>query len=116
MDDDEVEWGAASSSSQSGAAASSSKATSEDLIDLAFSKKRADDRKDWLQSFIQGTFVDYAVEAMKISDFVNRELILFSMADNVRSIPSAIDGLKPSQRKVLFSCFKRNLRKEIKVA
>jgi DNA gyrase/topoisomerase IV, subunit A len=27
-----------------------------------------------------------------------------------------MDGLKPSQRKVLFACFKRNLRQEIKVA
>ena len=27
-----------------------------------------------------------------------------------------MDGLKPSQRKVLFACFKRKLRREIKVA
>jgi DNA topoisomerase-2 len=27
-----------------------------------------------------------------------------------------VDGLKPGQRKVLFACFKRNLREEIKVA
>lgn len=37
------------------------------------------------------------------------------MEDNKRSIPCLLDGLKPSQRKVLFSCFKRNLKKEIKV-
>ena len=37
------------------------------------------------------------------------------MADNVRSIPSMVDGFKPSQRKVLFSCFKRKLKKDIKV-
>lgn len=37
------------------------------------------------------------------------------MEDNKRSIPSLVDGFKPSQRKVLFSCFKRNLKKEIKV-
>ena len=34
----------------------------------------------------------------------------------MRSIPSALDGLKVSQRKVAYSCFKRNLREEIKVA
>jgi hypothetical protein len=33
----------------------------------------------------------------------------------VRSIPSVVDGLKPSQRKVLFSCFKRRLKEDIKV-
>lgn len=38
------------------------------------------------------------------------------MADNIRSIPSVADGLKPGQRKVLYACFKRNLNKEIKVA
>ena len=53
---------------------------------------------------------------MKYEDFINRELILFSLADNQRSIPSVMDGLKPSQRKVLFACFKRKLRADIKVA
>lgn len=33
-------------------------------------------------------------------DFVNLELVLFSNADNIRSIPSLVDGLKPGQRKV----------------
>ncbi len=40
----------------------------------------------------------------------------FSVHDNMRSIPSLIDGLKPSQRKILYGCFKRNLRNEVKVA
>jgi DNA topoisomerase-2 len=26
-----------------------------------------------------------------------------------------VDGLKPGQRKILFCCFKRNLKKDIKV-
>ncbi len=87
-----------------------------DMIDMAFAKKRVEDRKDWLRGFTKGTFVDYKVASMSYDTFVNQELILFSMADNQRSIPSLMDGLKPSQRKVLFACFKRNLRKEIKVA
>jgi DNA topoisomerase II len=37
---------------------------------------------------------------MSYDAFINHELILFSMADNQRSIPSIMDGLKPSQRKV----------------
>lgn len=88
----------------------------DDTIDLAFSKKRVSDRKRWLRAFVPGTHVDYDVEAMHYSEFVNKELILFSRADNVRSIPSVVDGMKPSQRKVLFSCFKRKLVNEIKVA
>lgn len=85
------------------------------LIDMAFSKKKADDRKEWLRLFRPGTFMDHSVDKIKISDFINQELILFSMADNIRSIPSVVDGFKPGQRKVLYACFKRNLRAEIKV-
>ncbi|ETK71439.1 hypothetical protein F441_21807 [Phytophthora nicotianae CJ01A1] len=87
-----------------------------DVIDMAFSKKRVEDRKEWLRGYEPGTYVDYDVDEMGYTEFVNKELILFSMADNIRSIPSAMDGFKPSQRKVLFCCFKRNLRSELKVA
>ncbi|CAD25222.1 DNA TOPOISOMERASE II [Encephalitozoon cuniculi GB-M1] len=91
-------------------------AEDKELIDLAFNKKKADARKTWLLNFAPGTFLDQSQTQISISDFVNKELILFSMADNIRSIPSLVDGLKPGQRKVIFSCFKRNLRSEIKVA
>ena len=84
-------------------------------IELAFSKKKADDRKEWLRQFRPGTFLDHTTRNITYQDFVNRELILFSMADNVRSIPSVIDGFKPGQRKVLYTCLKRNLKKDMKV-
>ncbi|KAH9037042.1 DNA topoisomerase [Lactarius hengduanensis] len=87
-----------------------------ELIDLAFSKKKADDRKEWLRQFTPGTYLDHDTDEISYSDFINKELILFSMADNVRSIPSVADGLKPGQRKVIWACFKRKLKKEIKVA
>lgn len=60
--------------------------------------------------------MDHNVSQVPISDFINQELILFSMADNIRSIPSVVDGFKPGQRKVLFACFKRKLKAEIKVS
>jgi len=63
-----------------------------------------------------GTYLDHNITSVPIADFVNKELILFSMADNIRSIPSCADGLKPGQRKVLFGCFKKGVVKEIKVA
>lgn len=85
-------------------------------IDLAFSKKRADDRKEWLRGYQPGTHLDPEIKHIPISDFIHKELILFSMADNIRSIPSVLDGFKPGQRKVLYGCFKRNLKSEIKVA
>jgi DNA topoisomerase-2 len=43
-------------------------------------------------------------------------MIHFSQNDNLRSIPCILDGLKPGHRKILFACFKRNLKEEIKVA
>lgn len=87
-----------------------------ELIDLAFSKKKADARKAWLGNFVPGTYLDMSsADDITYDDFINKELILFSMADNMRSIPSVIDGLKPGQRKVMYTCFRRNLKKDVKV-
>jgi DNA topoisomerase-2 len=44
------------------------------------------------------------------------ELVLFSNMDNERLIPSQVDGFKPGQPKVMFTCLLRNLTKELKVA
>ncbi|KAK6928758.1 Histidine kinase/HSP90-like ATPase [Dillenia turbinata] len=87
-----------------------------EAIELAFSKKKIEARKNWLRHFEPGTFLDQREKLIKYSDFVNKELILFSMADLQRSIPSMVDGLKPGQRKILFCSFKRNFVKEAKVA
>ena len=91
-------------------------AESGEVIEMVFSKKRADDRKAWLLKYEADLYVDHNVAAVSYSDFVNKELIHFSMMDNMRSIPSLVDGLKPGQRKILFACFKRKLKAEIKVA
>ncbi|KAM4691900.1 LOW QUALITY PROTEIN: DNA topoisomerase 2-alpha [Rhinophrynus dorsalis] len=97
-------------------------------ITLAFSKKKVDDRKEWLTNFMQdrrerrlhGLPEEYlygkSTKYLTFNDFINKELILFSNSDNERSIPSLVDGLKPGQRKVLFTCFKRNDKREVKVA
>ncbi len=87
-----------------------------DLIDMAFSKKRAEDRRVWMNAYRAGTYLDMTEAHVRYDDFINKELVLFSRADLQRSIPSVMDGLKTSQRKVLFACFKRNLRQDIKVA
>jgi DNA topoisomerase-2 len=89
---------------------------SDKAIDLAFNKKRADDRKKWLEGYDITNTLDYAIKDVPFENFIDKELIHFSNYDNIRSIPNILDGLKPSQRKILFSAFKRNLTKEIKVA
>jgi DNA topoisomerase-2 len=89
----------------------------DDTLSLAFSKKRADDRKEWLASYDpKRMLVAGAGGHIGYSRFIHDELIHFSNADNIRSIPSIMDGLKPSQRKILFGCLKRGLRAEVRVA
>lgn len=83
---------------------------------MAFSKKKVEERKDWLRNFVPGTFLDHSEDVISYKDFVNKELILFSRADLERSIPNVMDGLKPGQRKIMYACFKRNLKSDIKVA
>ena len=83
---------------------------------LAFKKTEADKRKEWLKQYDEANILDYNSKDTNISDFIHREFIHFSNADNMRSIGSSIDGLKVSQRKILFSCFKRKLYSEIRVA
>ena len=90
-------------------------------IVLAFDKKKADDRKTWLlETSVKDPSqleIPYGqIERITISDFVHRDLVNFSMADLKRSIAHAVDGLKPSQRKVLYACFHKNLKEEMKVA
>eukprot|EP00927_Polykrikos_kofoidii_P065325 TRINITY_DN6109_c0_g1_i1.p1 TRINITY_DN6109_c0_g1~~TRINITY_DN6109_c0_g1_i1.p1 ORF type:complete len:2348 (-),score=532.90 TRINITY_DN6109_c0_g1_i1:289-6285(-) len=88
----------------------------DDLIDMAFNAKRADDRKTWIANVEEGTYVDHSQATLSYSDFVNKELVLFARYDVERMIPSLVDGLKPGQRKVLFGCFKKNLTTDCKVA
>jgi DNA gyrase/topoisomerase IV subunit B len=90
-----------------------------EAVTLAFDKKRADARKTWLSHFDPTISLDNNVKIVSISDFINKEMIHFSNEDISRSIPSVCDGLKPSQRKVLFGSFKKNISdrtKEVKVA
>ena len=85
-------------------------------IDKIFNKKRADDRKVWLENYDKTAFLDTGRPSVRYEEFVNNELIHFSTYDCARSIPNMVDGLKTSLRKILFCAFKRKLTSEIKVA
>ena len=88
-------------------------------LDLAFNSKRSNERKGWIEA---GSLADAVATPsiyhgkMEMTQFVNGELRGFSIYDCDRSIPSVVDGFKTSNRKILFSCFKRKLIKELKVA
>ena len=86
---------------------------------LAFAKDHTDHRKEWLRGHMQNKppCVPYGkVSTLSVTDFVRRDLANFSVADIHRSIPHFADGLKPSQRKVIYSCLKRRLTSDMKVA
>ena len=85
-------------------------------MNLAFNKKEADLRKDWLYKYDEKDILDSKATKINVETFIHKELIHFSNSDTKRSIGSLYDGLKPSQRKILYSCFKRRLYKEIRVA
>ena len=89
---------------------------SDDAIDMVFNKKRADDRKDWLEDYNRESYLDTNNSTVSYEDFISKELIHFSKYDCDRSIPNLMDGLKTSLRKILFAAFKKNLVTEIKVA
>jgi DNA topoisomerase-2 len=89
---------------------------SDDAIDMVFNKKRSDDRKDWLEDYNRDSYLDTSKSSVSYDEFINQELIHFSKYDCDRSIPNVMDGQKTSQRKILYSAYKKNLTTEIKVA
>lgn len=87
----------------------------DDTLDKAFNSDRSDDRKAWILAY-GGQVLDIGQHGVSFTEFIDKDMIQFSIADNVRSIPNLMDGLKPSLRKILYSCFERKLTDEIKVS
>ncbi len=80
------------------------------IVDLVFNKNKAKERKDWLANrFNPHEYSDPAKRQISVHEFIDTDLMQFSHADNVRSLPNVIDGLKPAQRKVLYGCFRKKL-------
>ena len=88
---------------------------SDEAIDMAFNKQRADDRKQWLQGYDKAALPPPGPQ-LPYPEFINKDLIHFSNYNLERSIPNVMDGLKTSQRKIMYAAFKRNLTSEIRVA
>jgi DNA topoisomerase II len=85
---------------------------SDDALTLAFAKDRVEDRKKWLEGYNENVIYEPGNDKMiPYSDFINKNFIHFSNYDNIRSIPSICDGLKPSQRKILYTVLKKNIKK-----
>eukprot|EP00798_Chlamydomonas_sp_ICE-L_P009001 gene9001-biopygen8885 len=68
-----------------------------DALSRSFDKRRANDRKAWLQSYDTNDTLDYqASQQMRVcyGDFIDKDLKHFSNYDVLRSVPSVVDGLK----------------------
>ena len=39
---------------------------------MAFSKKKVDDRKEWLSNFVPGTYLDNKASQIAYHDFINK--------------------------------------------
>lgn len=77
-------------------------------INKAFAKNCIEERKKWLEMINHDDILYNSNDHNKyitFKDFIDKELIHFSHADNIRSIPNVIDGLKPGQRKILYVMF-----------
>lgn len=90
-------------------------ATNESIV-LAFDKTKSDARKTWIMDANPQELQYGKIKKIDITQFIHNDLVNFSISDVRRSIAHLCDGLKPSQRKVMFACFQKNLTSEMKVA
>ena len=79
---------------------------------LAFDAKMEDNRKIWIKNHVEKKV--HKTTPGTLSFFFDEQFVEFSIADLQRSIPSIYDGLKPSQRKIIYAAAKKN--KETKVS
>jgi len=83
-------------------------------IILAFSKGHEDDRKRWLGKYDEKLILEPVNQMIPYSDFIDKDLIHFANYNIIRSVPRMTDGLKPSQRKILFTALERKLYEKSK--
>lgn len=79
-------------------------------------EKCSDLRKQWLSKYDKNSYIALENKKVAFQDFIHKDLKHFSIYDNQRSIPCIYDGLKPSQRKILYYMLNKNSDKSIKVA
>ena len=86
----------------------------EESMVKAFGKAESSARKDWINAYdanrIQVVEDESVVHVKNTSsNFIENELIIFSIANCARSLPHVMDGLKESQRKILYTVLQQKL-------
>jgi len=76
----------------------------EESLKKAFGKE-TEERKIWLNEKQEDEIDLYNKKEIEATEFINKQLFIYSTESNVRAFPSLFDGLKPGQRKILFVAF-----------
>ncbi|CAI2349655.1 unnamed protein product [Caenorhabditis sp. 36 PRJEB53466] len=87
----------------------------DEAIRMVFDREKTEERKEWIRA-ARSTEADNLDTEMSYKEFVDGELMQFGTADLRRSIPSLVDGLKPSQRKILWTLLQMSDSVEMKVS
>ena len=89
---------------------------SRDALATFFVDENVNERKDILRAYDPTVAVEYDSPVIAIEDFLLNDMIHYSMESLYRGVACGIDGLKESQRKVLYTALSKNVRKRVKVA
>ena len=88
----------------------------DEIVDKWFRKNRADDRKILLsRPYDPDVCVDYSSQRISFGNYFEQEYIHFPHYAIYRTIPNVMDGMKPSQRKVMYTAFRRKYKETVKV-
>ena len=81
---------------------------SSERIQQAFNKLEVKHRKKWIEEFIDKAVEDMEKynEVLPVTTFIDYELIHYTFESLSRAIPSARDGFKDSQRKIMYVALK----------
>lgn len=74
-------------------------------LEMAFAKVNADKRKEWITNYDPQRFVDHTVKELSYSDFVQKELILFSRYDTMVKETEGKQKEKKKKKRRNFVCF-----------
>jgi len=90
---------------------------------LAFNPKESNRRKEWMignrtpdEPFIPDKIKFVTEGKLKLSVFLNKQLVLYELASLIRAIPNMCDGLKEGQRKIIYTMLAKNIVKESKIS
>jgi DNA topoisomerase II len=90
-----------------------------DMLDIFFHSKRTAERKELITKAVasgSGHYeIDYSSGTITLSQLLMGEMVPYMMHNVKRHIPRVEDGLKPSQRKVVYEMLRDNKLKDIKI-